>query len=143
MWEQWLFDRRPVARPRRQAHYRPWLERLEERALLNSRFVVPVTAPFDNQSSFPSLRSALVTSGLAVVDVIQIAPGSSPGNIANADVPTSTNRTIQGNAAAGLAATPMFTVSDPLLSGLGRIGFTLRGVNVGLVGSGSLTFTFS
>jgi hypothetical protein len=123
--------------PRRR--YRPHLEGLEERTLLNNRFVVPAGLA-DNQSTFATLEAALTTPGLNAHDVIQIEAGSAPGTIKNADLPQLANLTIQGDPAAGLAGTPSFNVIDAITIGASQAGFTLQGVNVDLVDTGSLTF---
>src|SRR6266436_6686719 len=73
----------PTLRPRRS---RLWLEALESRTLLNNRFVVPVGVPVDNVNTFATLQAALTTATVNAGDVIQIEPGSSPGNIVNADL---------------------------------------------------------
>jgi hypothetical protein len=117
------------------------VEILESRTLLNNRFVVPVGVPADNQTTFTTLQAALTTPGLASGDTIQIKPGSAPGNLKNADLPSLTNLTILGDPAAALAAIPQFNITDPVVIAAGRAGFTLKGVNVGLVTAGSLIFT--
>jgi hypothetical protein len=119
---------------------RPQLEALEDRVLLNTRFVVPAGAAINDQTTFASLQGALTAPGLAAGDVVQIQAGSTPGNIANADLPALQNLTIQGDPAAGPLGTPRFDVTDPLVIGANRAGFRLQGVNVALTGGGSLTF---
>ena len=115
---------------------RPAVEALEERTLLNNRFVVPITVPVDNQMTFATLQTALITPGLSAGDTIQIEPGSSPGNVVNADLPALANLTIQGDPGVAAAAIPQFTISDAFIAA--QAGFTLRNVNIGLVGAGSL-----
>ena len=56
---------------------RLWLEPLEDRTLLNSRFVVPM-ASADNVTNFATLQAALTTPGLNPGDFIQIESGSAP-----------------------------------------------------------------
>ncbi len=129
---------RPTSRPRQRS--RPTLECLEERTLLNNRFVVPSSVPADNVTTFASLQAALTTAGLAAGDVVQIEPGSAPGNIANNAVPAVANLTIQGDPNAGLASLPTFTVSNSLIISAAQGGFTLKGVNVALIDGGSLVF---
>jgi hypothetical protein len=127
--------RRP-ARPGYPLH----LEALEERTLLNNRFVVPTGVLVDNLTNFATLQAALTTAGLASGDNIQIQAGSSPGNIVNANLPAVTNLTIKGDPAAGLLATPQFNILDAVTIATNQAGFTLQGVNVGLTGGGSITF---
>jgi hypothetical protein len=136
----WL-SRRNAARARRKEgiKYRPQLEGLEERTLLNNRFVVPIGAIVDNQTSFATLRAALTTPGLVAGDTIQIEAGSAPGIIRNADLPAIANLTIQADPAAGLFGTPQITITDPITIGSNQAGFTLRGVNVSVTGTGALT----
>ncbi|HEV3079935.1 MAG TPA: hypothetical protein VGY66_09155 [Gemmataceae bacterium] len=105
--------------------------------LLNNRFVVPVGVPVDNVNTFATLQAALTTATVNAGDVIQIEPGSSPGNIVNADLPAVANLTIQGDPGVAASAIPQFTISDALV--VAQAGFTLRNVNVGLVGAGSLS----
>jgi hypothetical protein len=137
-FRSWLSRAAHFRRSRLTAYskYRPHLEGLEERTLLNSRFVVPTGANIDNQTNFATLQAALTTPGLVAGDSIQIEPGSSPGNIVNADVPQVMNLTIKG---AGLA-TPQFDITDAVAIGPAQAGFTLQAVKVGLTGAGSLTF---
>jgi hypothetical protein len=61
------------------------MDALEERMLMNNRFVVPGTA--DNVTTFGTLHAALTTPGLNAGDVIQIEPNASPGQLHNADGP--------------------------------------------------------
>jgi hypothetical protein len=126
--------------PRAGARSSPRLEILEDRTLLNNRFVVPVGVIPDNVTTFASLQAALTTSGLSAGDAIQIEPGSAPGNIANANLPAVANLTIQGDAGVSAAQVPAFTVTDAVTVGSSQAGFTLRNVNVMLQGGG-LTFS--
>jgi hypothetical protein len=119
------------------------LEALEERTLLNNRFVVPAGGDVNNVSTFATLQAALTTSGLVAGDVIQIEPGSAPGSITNADLPALKNLTLQGDPAVNSLSIPQFTLSDAVVVGASQAGFTLRGVNVGLTGAGSLTLNTS
>ena len=67
---------------RRPHYFRPRIEALEGRDLLTSFFfVVPAGVPTDNAKTFSTLQAALGAPGLAPGDVIQIEPGSSPGNV--------------------------------------------------------------
>src|SRR5438105_2056557 len=130
-------DKRVGRRPARRApQARPAVEAFEERTLLNNRFVVPITVPVDNQTTFATLQTALTTPGLSAGDTIQIEPGSSPGNVVNADLPTLANLTIQGDPGLAATAIPQFTISDAFIAA--EASFTLRTVNIGLVGAGSL-----
>src|SRR5438105_834655 len=140
-----LNRRRNDSRPRRlppvAPRARPVLEGLESRTLLNNRFVVPVGTPIDNMATFATLQAALTTAGLSPGDIIQIEPGSAPGNVVNANMPTVANLTIQGDLAVSASALPQFTLSNAVTLVGTQIGFTLRNVNIGLVGAGSLTFS--
>jgi hypothetical protein len=115
------------------------LEGLEERTLLNTRFVVPVGAA-DNVSSFATLSAALTTPGLHSGDTIQIEPGSAPGTIGNANLPAVTNLTIRGDASTAAVNLPAFQVRDAVTIDASRAGFTLANINVVLQGGG-LTFS--
>jgi hypothetical protein len=130
MFFSFLITRRKSAATRRTARLR--LELLEERTLLNSRFVVPM-ASADNVTNFASLQAALATPGLNTGDIIQIEPGSAPGNIRNADLPAVAGLTVRGDPAALLSAIPQFTVSDAVTVGAAQEGFTFRRVNIGLI----------
>jgi Domain of unknown function (DUF4214) len=131
--------RRPAPRP---GKLQLQLEALEERTLLNNRFVVPVGVPVDNATSFGTLAAALTTAGLAAGDVVQIEPGSTPGNLTSAilTAPAVANLTIQGDPAAALATIPQFTISEAVTMQSNQAGFTLRNVNVGMVAAGSIDF---
>ena len=128
-----------VKAPRR---LRPHVEVLEERTLLNNRFVVPLGVPVDNSTSFANLQAALTTAGLATGDTIEIEPGSAPGNVVNADFTTAfsgaTRLTIQGNPAVGLAGIPQFTITDTVVIAAADT-LNLNVANVGLIASGALT----
>src|SRR5437016_1076562 len=67
--------------------------------------------------------------------------GTPPGNVVNANMPTVANLTIQGDLAVSASALPQFTLSNAVTLVGTQIGFTLRNVNIGLVGAGSLTFS--
>src|SRR5262249_15545769 len=128
--------------PFRTALFRPQLEALEARTLLNNRFVVPVGAPVDNTVTFASLQTALTTGDHSAGDIIHIEPGATACTVTAAHLAAAVaNLTIQGDPNAALAAVPMFTVGDGATIGPAQSGFTLRNVNVGLVAFGSLTFT--
>jgi hypothetical protein len=108
------------------------LELLEDRTLLNSRFVVPI-ASADNVTNFATLQAALATPGLNPGDIIQIEPGSAPGNIVNANLPAVAGLTVRGDPTAVLSAIPQFTISDGFTVGAAQEGFTFRNVNIGVV----------
>ena len=130
-------NRKPAAAPsgRSQTRFRPLLECLEERTLLNARFVVPIGIA-DNVSNFATLQSALSTTGLNTGDTITILSGSTPGDVTTD--PGLATLTIQGDPNNNLSAIPQFTVSSALtVTG----SLTLRNVNVALVGAGALTFS--
>jgi hypothetical protein len=130
MFFTFLTARRKAATARPTARLR--LELLEDRTLLNSRFVVP-TASADNVTNFADLQAALATPGLNAGDVIQIEPGSAPGNIVNGDLPSVAGLTVRGDPTAALSAIPQFTVSDAFTVGAAQEGFTFRHVNIGLI----------
>jgi hypothetical protein len=126
---------------------RPWartrlaVEVLEERALLNNRFVVPLALAADNVTSFHTLRDALSAGGVDGGDVIQIQLGSSPGRIIdpeldNALFESGGNLTIQGEPGGAAAEIPPFVVDSALT--VAQPNLTFRNVNVILVG-GNLT----
>jgi hypothetical protein len=137
--------RTPRARPsppgpnRDQYRARPQLEALEDRTLLNNRFVVPIGVIPDNGTTFTTLQAALTTPGLVAGDVIQIEPGSAPGNIVNANLPALANITIQGDLLNLPATLPAFGINDGLSISAVQAGFTLRHVNATFAG-GSITF---
>ena len=88
------------------------VECLEDRAVLNSRFVVPVEVPADGFNNFYTLREALTTPGLVPGDVVQIEPLSNPGELRDGDLPFVRNLTIRGNPAVGSVETPAFVVPE-------------------------------
>jgi hypothetical protein len=130
MFFSFLSARRKLATARPKTRLQ--LELLEDRTLLNSRFVVPI-ASADNVTNFATLQAALTTPGLNAGDAIQIEPGSAPGNIVNADLPAVAGLTVRGDPAAALSAIPQFTVSDAFTVGAAQEGFTFRNVNIGLI----------
>jgi hypothetical protein len=134
-----LFFRRPPSAASGRPAFRPWLEGLEERTLLNSRFVVPVGAPVDNTTTFSTLSAALTRPGLVAGDVITIQRGSAPGAIGNADLPAVQHLTIQGDPTSAAVDLPAFQVKNLVTIDVSRAGFTLANVNVDLQGGG-LTF---
>jgi hypothetical protein len=123
--------------------FQPQLEGMEERVLLNNRFVVPVGAPVDNVTTFATLQNALGFSGLVTDDVIQIEPGSAPGNVMNADFASAfsgaSRLTIKGDTVVGAPLVPQFTISDATTIGAAS-DLHLVNVNLGLIAAGSLTF---
>jgi hypothetical protein len=131
--------RRPALRRPARAWCRPRLEGLEERTLLNNRFVVPVGAPVDNVTTFSTLKAALTTPGLTAGNVIQIEPGSAPGAIVNANLPAVQSLTIQGDPAAAAANLPAITINDAVTIDASRAGFMFFNVNLVLQG-GALHF---
>src|SRR5262245_34070293 len=85
--------------PRRQSvrpPVSPAVEVLEDRLVLNNRFVVPVGSG-NGVTKFNNLHEALTTPGLAAGDVIQIEQGATPGALSDAMLPALPNLTIQGN----------------------------------------------
>lgn len=126
-----------TATRRRRSHLQ--CESLEERALMNSRFVVPLEVPADGTSHFHSLATALTKPGLASGDVIQIEPGSVPGGIKDSDLPGVQNLTIRGNPAFSAHELPEISTRDTLSIGSAQKGLTLDNVHLTLSGGG-LTF---
>jgi hypothetical protein len=120
-------SRTAASRPR----CRPQLEGLEERLVMNNRFVVPV-AQADNVSKFATLQNALTTPGLGAGDVIQIEPGSLPGFISNIDLPKVQNLTIRGDAHVKAEDLPAFIVSDALIIQPAANNLTLQNVHAQL-----------
>src|SRR5581483_10791386 len=105
---------------------RPTLEPLEDRLVLNNRFVIP-GAP-DGVTNFTTLKAALAAPGLNAGDKIQIEPGSSPGGIKNADIPNVFDLTIQGDPSSSLQSLPGFSLDDAVYMNAARVGFTFRHV---------------
>jgi hypothetical protein len=114
---------------------RPQLELLEDRTLLNNRFVVATGAPVDNATTFATLQAALTTPGLVTGDTIQINAGSAPGSVINANLTSAftsaTSLTIQGDPAAA-GSIPLFSISDATTIAAADT-LTLNNVNVGLI----------
>jgi hypothetical protein len=130
-----------LGRPARKAQLPrsvPALELLEDRVLLNNRFVVPGTP--ENVNSFNTLQAALTTPGLKAGDIIQIEPSSSPGSILNAYIPNVPNLTLQGDPAADLQVIPQFALDDGLNMGAARKGFTFKHLQFDVLG-GTLQFS--
>jgi hypothetical protein len=73
------------------------LETLEERLVLNNRFVVPV-GKADGVTSFETLQAALAKPGLIAGDVIQIDHAATPGSLDTSMLPGVPNLTIAGDA---------------------------------------------
>jgi hypothetical protein len=114
------------------------VEALEDRMLMNNRFVVP--GMVNNVTTFASLHDALTAPGLNAGDIIQIEPNSSPGQLVDADVPAVRNLTIQGDPAFGVQSIPYLTVGDEVEIGPAQQGFTLKNVQVD-VQTGDFYFT--
>jgi hypothetical protein len=123
--ESFIRKSRPAGRPPR---FRPQLEALEERLVMNNRFVVPL-AQADNVTKFATLQAALTNPGLAAGDVIQIEPGSSPGSIGGGDLRSVQNLTIRGDASVRAADLPAFDVTSTLIVGSNQAGLALRNVH--------------
>jgi hypothetical protein len=104
--------------------------------LMNNRFVVPGSV--DNITKFGSLKAALTTPGLKAGDVIQIEPGSSPGHIANADLPLLQNLTIQGDPAANVQSIPYFFLDDLVTIGATQAGLNLKHVEFDILNASIL-----
>ena len=127
----------PTRRTRRQTP-RPALEALEDRLVLNNRFVIPGTP--DGVTNFASLKAALVAPGLNAGDKIQIEPGSTPGGIVNANIPNVFDLTVQGDPTTPLQLMPGFSLDDAVTMGPPRAGFTFKHVQFAIVG-GTLQYT--
>jgi hypothetical protein len=132
---------RPAQRQRLMA--RPQLEPLEDRTLLNAtptKLVVPIDQSPNGTTTFATLAAAMAAA--TNNDVIQIEPGSAPGDVSGTQAVT--NLTIQGDlaAAGSLTGIPAFQVSAPYTVP-GGSSLTLSNVNAGLVGSGTFTFVGS
>ena len=127
---------------RRRPAFQPRVEALEERMVLNNRFVIPAGPTVDNVVNFATLQSALITPGHTPGEVIQIEPGSTPGAVTGAGLiaPGVMHLTIQGEPAATLSAVPQFTLIDVASLGFEEDGFALKHVNVGLTNAGALQF---
>jgi hypothetical protein len=97
-----------------------------------TRYVVPAGVPTDNLTTFASLQAALTAPGLSPGTIIQIEPGSAPGNVATFG-PGVPNLTIQGDPDAALASVPQFTISTAFTVTGVEQGFTLKHANVALV----------
>ncbi len=117
--------RYPVA-VRQGKPFKPQVECLEERMVLNNRFVVPL-AQVDNVTRFETLKKAFAAPGLSAGSVIQIEASSSPGVLFNADIPELQNLTIQGNPGLSHLLMPTFAL-DAVTIDAARQGFTLRNV---------------
>jgi len=111
---------------RRVKPFRPQVEGLEERMLLNNRFVVPVGQD-DNLTKFTTLKAAFATPGLSAGAVIQIEANSNPGVLFNGDFPELKNLTIQGNPNVSTSHLPAFALAAVTIDAA-RQGFTLRNV---------------
>jgi hypothetical protein len=119
---------------------RPQVEALEERDLLNNRFVVPA-ALADNVTNFATLQAALLTPGLTAGDVIQVQHDSAPGTLSGNPLPPVATLTVQGEPAYAPADIPAFTVGQGgLLVGPSQGNFTLTGVSV-MLQDGSISFS--
>ena len=128
-WIRRLFLSRspnPVSRPQRRPAFRPAVECLEDRTLLNNRFIVPFDVPADNLTNFHTLSVALASAGLFSGDTVEIELGASPGDIVNANIPAIGNLTIQGNLAVSAAEIPVFGVANPVTIAAAQAGFTGR-----------------
>jgi hypothetical protein len=113
---------------------------LEDRTLLNNRFVMPLGFPPDNATTFATLKAALTAPGLFAGDAVQIEPGAAPGAIANADLPAVSNLTIRGDLAAGPHEAQPIILTDPVNITGAQAGLALRNLNLVLQGGG-LTFS--
>jgi hypothetical protein len=132
-----LFGRSRSPGNGRRPRCRPQLEPLEERLVMNNRFVVP-QAQNDNVTKFTTLQAALTAPGLAAGDVIQIEPGSVPGSIGGADMPAVQNFTIQGDPSVRAEDLTAFDVTSGLDITQSQAGLTLRNVHFTLNTTGNI-----
>ena len=131
----WKQPARP-ARPRDGRKARLDVEALEERMLMNNRFVVPAGLD-DGLTKFATLKAAFAAPGLSAGDVIQIEPGANLGVLGNADIPDLKNLTIQGDPGVDVSSLPVFGL-DAVTIDPAQQGFTLRNVKFVIEG-GTLT----
>src|SRR5262249_37901390 len=61
------------------SHARPTLEPLEDRTLLATRLIVPLSQAVDMVNTFHDLNSAITAAATVAGDIIQVEPGSTPG----------------------------------------------------------------
>lgn len=110
---------------------RPAFEALEDRIVLNNRFVIPVSSAADNVATFHTLSAALTTPGLAAGDFVQIEPGSAPGTIGNFDIDAmdAPNITIRGNVNTAPEDLPAFATSSAISLDAAETGLTFSNVN--------------
>jgi hypothetical protein len=113
------------------------VERLEDRTLLNNRFIVPPLVPVDGISTFHNIGDALLGgngSSLHPGDIIQIEPGSTPGALEGGLEPVQ-NLTIQGDPAVDAAEIPPFDIFDTqFVVGPANNGLILKNLRVDVVG---------
>src|SRR5262245_53630046 len=126
----------------RQPRFRPRLESVEDRTVLNNRFIVPFNAAADDVTNFHTLSAALNPAGLASGNVIEIEWGSMPGSISNATMGTALNATggnltIRGNPAIAASELPAVSTSDSIV--VNKPNLTLQNLNLALAG-GNLVF---
>jgi hypothetical protein len=122
------------------------LELLEDRLVLHNHYVVPSNIVADQVTTFATLSDALIEPGLTIGDIVQIEPGSTPGNVFAIDFAAAfvqaSALTVQGDPGAGLSSIPEFLLSDATtIAAIDTL--TLKNVNVGLVSTGALTFSGS
>jgi hypothetical protein len=118
-------------------------ELLEERVLLNNRYIVPADVPVDNNTTFQDMGDALSNgdngSTLNPGDVIQIEPGSAPGSL-QGGLPHVQNLTIQGDPAVDAAEIPAFEIFDThFVVGANENGLILKNLRIDVVG-GEMVF---
>jgi hypothetical protein len=75
----WAGRRGGPSRPRLPVRVRPRVESLEDRTLLATRLVVPLSQPADMVNTFHDLNSAVTQPTTVAGDTIQVEPGSTPG----------------------------------------------------------------
>jgi hypothetical protein len=80
LFARWARGRRGgSARPRPVPHSRPRVEPLEDRTLLATRLIVPLTQTADLVNTFHDVAAAVAAVTTLTGDVIQVEPGSAPG----------------------------------------------------------------
>jgi hypothetical protein len=112
-----------LARGRARTRTRPWLEALEDRTLLATRMIVPLSQPADMVNTFHDLTTAVNAASTVAGDNIQVEPGSTPGG-------ATVNKALvlQGDPKNG---PPSLPAAGPLV--LASTGITLRNLNLGTV----------
>jgi hypothetical protein len=91
----------------------------------------------NSMTTFGTLADLLNNANVQNGDVIQIEPGSTPGHIADADIPKLQNLTIQGDPAADLSSIPYFYLDNDVFIDTTRQGLNFTHVQFDIT-SGTL-----